>query len=113
MDWMSMIPVTPTANPARYIAPTILAVVLYVFVPSAPVGVLEDVLGSASFHEHGCVSLLPPMEGQRMVGGQVAVLRPHAALCWPRNDCTIFLCKASVCAPWHKARQSTKEAPNS
>src|SRR5215204_4153045 len=71
MDPMSTIPVMPTANPARYIAPTILAVVLYVFVPSAPVGVLEDVFGSASFlsfREHGGVSLLPPMEGQRVIG---------------------------------------------
>src|SRR5918995_6909041 len=32
MDWMSTIPVMPTTNPARYIAPTILAVVLYVFI---------------------------------------------------------------------------------
>jgi hypothetical protein len=29
---MSTIPVMPTTNPARYIAPTILAVVLYVFI---------------------------------------------------------------------------------
>src|SRR5215218_6792281 len=49
MDWMSTNPPIPTTNPARYIAPTIFAVVLYVFIPSAPVGVLEGVFGSASF----------------------------------------------------------------
>src|SRR5215210_4002148 len=48
MDWMSTIPVMPTTNPARYIAPTILAVVLYVFFPSL-FGLLEDVPSSASF----------------------------------------------------------------
>ena len=29
MDWMSVFPTMPTTNPARYTAPTILAVVLY------------------------------------------------------------------------------------
>src|SRR5215213_5308933 len=29
-----------------------------------------------------------------------------------RNEGSILLCEGSVCAPWHKARQSTKEAPN-
>ena len=43
------------------------------------------------FCEHDCVSLLPPIERQRVVGGevadpgleggQVAVLRPHVAVC--------------------------------
>jgi len=50
----------PTANPARYIAPTILAVVLYVFVPSAPVGVLEDVFGSASFLSRSVNTVVSP-----------------------------------------------------
>jgi hypothetical protein len=30
----------------------------------------------------------------------------------PRNEASILLCEGSVCAPGHKARQSTKEAPN-
>ena len=42
----------------------------------------------------------------------MAVLRLHAAVSWLRNEGIIRLCKASVCAPGHKARQSTKKAPN-
>jgi hypothetical protein len=42
----------------------------------------------------------------------VAVLRLHVALSWPRNEASILLCEGSVCALGHKARQSTKEAPN-
>jgi hypothetical protein len=42
----------------------------------------------------------------------VAVLRLHVALSWPRNEGSLLLCEGSVCALGHKARQSTKEAPN-
>jgi hypothetical protein len=42
----------------------------------------------------------------------VAVLRLHVALRWPRNEGSLLLCEGSVCALGHKARQSTKEAPN-
>src|SRR5215217_646947 len=45
-------------------------------------------------------------------GGQVAVLRLHAASARPRNEASILLCEGDVCALWHKGRQSTKEAPN-
>src|SRR5215211_1115777 len=45
-------------------------------------------------------------------GGQVAVLRLHAASTMPRNEASILLCEGDVCALWHKGRQSTKEAPN-
>jgi hypothetical protein len=44
-------------------------------------------------------------------GGQVAVLRHHAASARSRNGGSILLCEGSVCAPWHKTRRSTKEAP--
>ena len=42
----------------------------------------------------------------------MAVLRLHVALSWPRNEGSLLLCEGSVCALGHKARQSTKEAPN-
>src|SRR5215217_3374472 len=31
---------------------------------------------------------------------------------WPRNEGSILLSEGSVCAPWNKVRQSTKEARN-
>src|SRR5215211_1537557 len=92
MDWMSTIPPMPITSPATYTIPTTLAVVLYVFIYSSLLGLLMAEFSSASFlfssREHGCVSFLPPMEGQRMVGEvagphlegeQVAVLCLHAA----------------------------------
>jgi hypothetical protein len=42
----------------------------------------------------------------------VAVLRLHAASAVPRNEGSILLCEGNVCAPGHKAHQSTKNAPN-
>jgi len=44
----------------------------------------------------------PDLEGE-----QVAVLRFHAAPSRPRNEESILLCEGDVCAPWHKAGQST------
>src|SRR5215211_2995680 len=96
-DWMSTFPPMPTTNPARYIAPTILAVVLYVFIYSSLLGLLMAVFSSASFlfpsREHGCVSFRPPMEGQRVGGGSWPRSRrragsdpaPSRGVGWPRN----------------------------
>src|SRR5215212_7421809 len=89
MDWMSIIPPMPITNPATYTIPTTLAVVLYVCIYSSLLGLVMAVFSS-----------------------QVAVLRPHAASNRPRNEVSILLSKRNVCAPWHKTRQSTKEAPN-
>jgi hypothetical protein len=44
--------------------------------------------------------------------GQVAVLRLHTASARPRNEGSILPPEENVCAPWHKAGQSTEEAPN-
>jgi len=72
--------------------------------------------------KHGCVSLLPPRERQRVVGGevagpsleggQVATLPLHTASVVPRGEGSILLPEGDGCAPWHKTRQSTKGAPN-
>src|SRR5215204_2476692 len=35
-------------------------------------------------------------------GGQVAVLRLHAAVSWPRNGRRILPSEGSVCALWHQ-----------
>ena len=66
--------------------------------------------------------MLPPKERQRVVGGevadpsleggQVATLPLHAASVVPRDEGSILLPEGDVCTPWHKTRQSTKEAPN-
>src|SRR5215208_2231836 len=123
-DWISTFPPMPTTNPARYIAPTILAVVLNVFIYSSLLGLLMAVFSSASFLfsslEHGCVTFLPPMEKQRVGGGSWPRSRRRAGSCpapsrgvsWPRNEGSLLLCGGDVCAPWHKTRQSTKNAPN-
>jgi hypothetical protein len=50
--------------------------------------------------------------GPSLEGGQVATLPLHAALAMPRDECSILASEGDVCAPWHKARQSTKNAPN-
>src|SRR5215208_6014510 len=42
-------------------------------------------------------------------GGQVAVLRHHAASARSRNEGIILLFKVSVCAPWHKGSARTSE----
>jgi hypothetical protein len=82
------------------------------------------VFSSASFlfssREHGCVSFRPPMERQRVGGGSWPRSRRKAGSCpapsrgvnGPRNEGSILLCEGGLCAPWHKSRQSTKEAPN-
>jgi hypothetical protein len=41
--------------------------------------------------------------------GQVAVLRLHLALRWPRNEGSILLCEGNVCAPEHKGSARTSE----
>src|SRR5215211_9486328 len=67
------------------------------------------------------VSLLPPMQrqgvagevaGPGLEGGQVATLPLHVASVVPRDECSILASEGNVCAPGHKARQGTKEAPN-
>src|SRR5918993_5914683 len=76
-------------------------------------------LPSFSSREHGCVSFLPPMEKQRVGGGSWPRSRRRAGSCpapsrgvnGPRNEVSILLSQANVCAPWHETRQSTKEAP--
>ena len=49
----------------------------------------------------------PDLEGE-----QVAILQPHAASAEPHNKRSLLMSEACVCAPGHKARQSTKNAPN-
>src|SRR5215217_7973251 len=102
-DWMSTFPPMPTTNPARYIAPTILAVVLYVFIYSSFLGLLMAVFSSASFLfpslEHGCVSFRPHMERQRVGGGSRPRSRRKACSCHgpsrgvngPRTQVSILL----------------------
>src|SRR5215203_850434 len=67
------------------------------------------------------VSLLPPMQkqgvagevaGPGLEGGQVATLPLHVASVVPRDECSILASEGNVCAPWHKPRQNTKNAPN-
>src|SRR5215208_2760241 len=123
MDWMSIIPPMPITKPATYTIPTTLAVVLNVFIYPSLLGLLMAVFSSASFlfpsREHGCVSFLPPMEKQRVGGGSRPRSRRKAGSCpapsrgvnGPRNEGSIPLSQANVCAPWHETRQSTKEAP--
>ena len=37
---------------------------------------------------------------------------PSRGIGWPRNERSLLLSEGSVCAPGHKARKSTKKAPN-
>src|SRR5215208_119992 len=72
-----------------------------------------------SSHERGGITPQPrhylgswsgswPRSSRRAGSGPV----PSRSVNRPRNEASILLCEGSVCAPWHKARQSTKEAPN-
>src|SRR5687767_5365432 len=92
MDWMSASPPMPTTNPARYIAPTIFAVVLYVFFSPSLFGSPMDMLSSASilfcfintvaspsFHPGKGRGWLE-VAGPSLEGGQVAILRLQRAV---------------------------------
>src|SRR5215211_3051805 len=85
MDWMSASPPMPTTNPARYIAPTIFAVVLYVFFFPSLFGLLMDMfcfvntVASPSSRPGKGRGWLE-VAGPSLEGRQVAILRLQRAV---------------------------------
>src|SRR5215208_2648548 len=89
---------TRTANIAA-----LLVSVSFVNIPKTPSLAEEQARRSCLTTGVGWVAS-PSLEG-----GQVAVLRLHAASARSRNEGIILLFKVSVCAPWHKGSARTSE----
>src|SRR5215210_9203027 len=97
MDRISTFPPMPITIPATNSSPTILAVVLYVFTFSAMDRPCQPGGRVAS----------PDLEGE-----QEAILQPYAATAKPRNERSLLVSEACVCAPAQYVLHSTKQHPN-